>query len=137
MKQISPLVIVIDDSPTVQKIIATTVQREGYQARTFSNGPDALRWLASAEAVPPAAVVIDICMPKMDGYEVIGHLKRMSCCAQTTFIMLSRRDGLVDRLKGRLAGAQVYLCKPFTVQQLLQTLQRYTSNCQNDELLPV
>jgi twitching motility two-component system response regulator PilG len=137
MKQVSPLVIVIDDSPTVQKIIATTVQREGYQARTFSNGPDALRWLASAEAVPPAAVVIDICMPKMDGYEVIGHLKRMSCCAQTTFIMLSRRDGLVDRLKGRLAGAHVYLCKPFTVQQLLQTLQRYISKCQNDELLPV
>jgi CheY-like chemotaxis protein len=137
MKHASSLVVVIDDSPTVQKIIATAVQREGYQARTFSNGLEALRWLTSAEATSPSAVVVDVCMPKMDGYEVIGHLKRMPCCARTAFIMLSRRDGLIDKLKGRLAGAQVYLCKPFTVQQLLQTLQCYITDYCSDEPLPV
>jgi len=83
----------------------------------FQDRAEALRWLTTPEAVVPALVLVDLNLPKMDGYEIIRLLKANPAFAQTIFVILSQRDGILDRLKGRLAGAHAYLTKPFKIDQ--------------------
>lgn len=110
------LILVIDDSITVRKIIEVCLRRAGCNVKGFGDGIEALRWLVSAEGHAPDLVLLDINLPKMDGYEVARRLK--SQC-QTTIIMISRRSGMVDRFKARMAGVDGYLTKPLTTQTLL------------------
>src|ERR1700726_1461939 len=107
-----PFVIVIDDSPTVCKIIEFCLCREGYEVKSFSDGIQAIRWLTSPQARIPALVFIDRGLPKLDGIDVMRGLKARPVFEQTIFVMISGRDGLLDRIKGRLAGANIYLTKP-------------------------
>lgn len=119
--QHSPLarVLLIDDSATIRKIVTTTLTRAGYETQTFADGIAAMRWLAAPESQLPDLLLVDLGLPKMDGYEVIRRIKGKPQFAQTRCIILSRRDGMLDKLKGRLAGATIYLAKPFTAQALL------------------
>ena len=113
------LIVVVDDSITVRKILKTTLRRAGYDdVYTFPDGVELLRWLTTPEARIPALVIVDLNMPKMDGYELIRRLKARPAFAHTIFIILSGRSGIVDKLKGRLCGAQVYLTKPFKIQDI-------------------
>jgi twitching motility two-component system response regulator PilG len=121
----SKFVMVIDDSPTVCKIIETSLRREGYEVKSFADGIQAMQWLLKPEARIPDLVFVDLCLPKLDGYEVIQSLKSKSAFARTTFVIISRRDGLVDKLKGRLAGARTYLTKPLKTQELLAIAHTY------------
>lgn len=115
---------VIDDSPTVRKIIETCLGREGFDVRSFVDGVEAMRWITNdAEARVPDLVLLDIGLPKMDGYEVARLFKAKSMFNNTIIIMLSRRDGVIDRLKGRLAGAKDYITKPFKTQELVAIIQ--------------
>ncbi len=104
-------VMVIDDSLVIRKILETCLRRAGYEVKSFPDGVEALHCCSTAEA------------PKLDGYDVIRHLKAKSALAQTIFIIVSRRDGVLDRLKGRLVGARAYLTKPFKTQDLLEMIQ--------------
>ena len=109
----------VDDSVTVRKILKTTLRRAGYEyVYTFPDGVEFLRWLATPQAQIPALVLVDLNMPKMDGYDLIRRLKARPAFAHTVFIILSGRSGIVDKLKGRLCGAQVYLTKPFKIQDI-------------------
>ncbi len=127
----SKFVMVIDDSATVCKIIETSLRREGYEVRYFTDGIQAMQWLIMPEAHIPDLVFVDLCLPKMDGYEVIQRLKAKSSFARTIFVIISRRDGLVDKLKGRLAGAKTYLTKPMKIQDILTI----THECLDDILI--
>jgi DNA-binding response OmpR family regulator len=121
----SKLVMVIDDSNTVRKIIETCLGREGFEVKGFSDGVDAIRWLAEPDARVPDLVVLDIGLPKMDGYEIARRLKTKPQFANTIIVMLSRRDGVIDRLKGRLAGAREYITKPFKTQEIVALIESY------------
>ncbi len=116
------LVIMIDDSPTVRKILEVCLGRVGYQVRSFRDGMELLSWLMTPEARIPALVVVDLMLPKMDGYTLIRHLKAKPAFAHTVFVILTGRAGILDKLKGRLSGAQVYLTKPFRTADILATV---------------
>lgn len=119
----APLILVIDDSLTVRKIVEVTLQRAGFAVLSFADDLTALRWLASAEASNPALVLLDIELPGMDGYEVARVLRTLPRGVLTRLVMLSRRDGVLDRLKSRLVGAHEHVSKPFKVAELLAVVQ--------------
>ena len=117
-------VMVIDDSPTVRKIIETCLRRESFDVLGFTDGVEAMRWITSDPASRiPDLVLLDINLPKIDGYEVARRFKTKSMFNNTIIIMLSRRDGVIDRLKGRLAGAKDYITKPFKTQEIVAIVQ--------------
>src|SRR5260370_29671229 len=111
------LVMIIDDSLTVRKIIETSLRREGFEFASYPDGIEALRGLAEGRQAVPDLVILDVGLPKMDGYEIARRLKTKPEFANTIIIMLSGRDGVIDRLKGRLSGARDYITKPFKTQE--------------------
>lgn len=119
------LVMIIDDSATVRKIVETCLGREGFVVKSFPDGIEAMKWLASYEARIPDLVLLDIGLPKMDGYEVARRLKTKPQFNNTVIIMLTRRDGVFDRLKGRLAGAREYITKPFKTQEIVSVIESH------------
>jgi len=121
----SKLVMVIDDSATVRKIIETCLGREGFEVKGFSDGVEAMKWLTEPYSRPPDLVILDIGLPKMDGYEVARRIKTKPQFANTVIVMLSRRDGMIDRLKGRLAGAKAYITKPFKTQDVISVIEQH------------
>jgi DNA-binding response OmpR family regulator len=123
----SKLVMVIDDSLTVRKILEVALRREGVDVVTYADGVEALRTLKAQPHLMPAVIFIDICMPHMDGYTVLRLLRANSRFDSTMIVMLSKRDGVMDRLKGRLAGATVYMTKPFKRQEILSIVLPHLS----------
>ena len=121
----SKLIMVIDNSTTVRKIIETCLGRQGFQVLGFSDGIEAMRWLMGPTSRVPDLVLLDIGLPKMDGYEVARRLKIKPQFSNTVIVMLSRRDGMIDRLKGRLAGAKDYITKPFKTQDIISITESY------------
>lgn len=119
------LIMVIDDSPTVRKVVETSLGREGFLVTSFPDGIEAMRWLASAESRVPDLVLLDIGLPRLDGYEVARRLKAKPWLSTLIIIMLTRRDGVLDRLKARLAGAKDCISKPCKTQDLLAMLEVY------------
>ena len=115
----TPLIFVVDDSLTVRKILEVCLQRVGVEVKSFNDGVEALRWMTTPEARVPDLVFVDVGLPKMDGYETIRRFKSKPTFASTIFVVLTRRDGMMDRLKSRLAGAAVHMTKPFKTQDIL------------------
>jgi twitching motility two-component system response regulator PilG len=116
-------ILIIDDSATVRKIIETCLSRENFVVKGFSDGVEAMRWLALPESPIPDLVWLDVGLPKMDGYAVAHYLKSRPRFRDTAIVMLTRRNGIIDRLKGRLAGATCYLTKPFKTQEIVSVTQ--------------
>ncbi len=121
----NPLILVIDDSQTVRKILEVCLSREGFRVKSFPDGVEAMRWIIEDRSHTPDLIWLDIGLPKMDGYEVARHMKSKPRFNNTIIVMLSRRDGMIDRLKGKLAGAKAYLYKPFTTQDIIKVTQFY------------
>ncbi len=119
------LIMVIDDSTTVRKIIETCLGRKGFEVQSFSDGVEAMRWLTSPDMRVPDLVILDVGLPKMDGYEVARRLKTKPQFSDTIIVMLSRRDGMIDKLKGRLVGAKDYLTKPFKTQDIVSVIESH------------
>ena len=115
----SKLVMIIDDSLTVRKIMETSLKREGFASVSYPDGIEALRALSERRHPVPDLVLLDIGLPKMDGYEVARHLNTKQQFGNTPIVMISKRDGVIDRLKGRLAGAKDYITKPFKTQEVM------------------
>ncbi len=126
-----PRILAIDDSLTVRKIMETTHERQGIALQTFGDGVEALQWLHEHPTVIPFLVYLDICMPRMDGYDVARHLHTWPHLSAVPIVMLTGRDGVLDRLKGRLAGAKGYITKPFRGEEILIETLRYlpTGEC--------
>jgi twitching motility two-component system response regulator PilG len=119
----SKLVMVIDDSPTVRKIVEVSLRREGLEVVSFPDGIEALRAVTNRQLERvPDLVVLDIDLPKMNGYEIARYLRSKPQWSRTAIVILSRHDGVIDRLKARLAGTQAYLTKPFTTQMIVDVV---------------
>lgn len=118
------VVLVVDDSPTVRKIVQLTLQREGV---TVVSASDGLGALAAVAHYQPDLILLDIVLPQMDGYHICQIVRKNPDFHDTPIIMLSGRDGLFDKMRGRLAGSTEYLTKPFDSNELVQTVQRHLS----------
>ncbi|HEV2660255.1 MAG TPA: response regulator [Ktedonobacteraceae bacterium] len=119
----SKLVMVIDDSPTVRKILEVSLRREGLEVVSYADGIEALRAVTNHQiARLPDLVILDIDLPKMNGYEIARYLRTKPQWSQTVIVILSRHDGVIDRLKARLAGTQAYLTKPFTTKTIVNVV---------------
>lgn len=119
------LVMIIDDSLTVRKIMETSLKREGFESVSYSDGIEALKALTQPGGRIPDLVILDIGLPKMNGYEIARRLKTKQQYNNTVIIMLTGRDGVLDRLKGRLAGAKEYITKPFRTQEVMSVVQSH------------
>lgn len=117
-----PTVLVVDDSPTVRKIVQMTLQREHIRVITVGDGLSALS--AVADEIP-ALILLDIQLPRMDGYYICHIIRKNLQFRQIPIIMLSGKDGLFDKMRGRLAGSTEYLTKPFDSEELIQTVKKY------------
>ena len=119
------LVMVIDDSPTVRKIVEVSLRREGLDVVSFPDGIEALRAVTNRQLDRiPDLIVLDIDLPKMNGYEIARYLRSKPQWSRTVIVILSRHDGVIDRLKARLAGTQAYLTKPFTTQMIVDVVTK-------------
>ena len=119
-----PVVLVVDDSPTVRKIVQLTLQREHMQVVTASDGLSAL---AAVADVSPDLILLDIMLPRMDGYNICQVIRKNLAYRDLPIIMLSGKDGIFDKMRGRLAGSSDYITKPFDSGDLVQTVKRYLS----------
>lgn len=130
----SKLVMVIDDSQTVRKIIETCLGREGYEVLAFPDGVEALRYLHVYQDRPvPDLILLDIVLPKLNGLQIARHLGSKPEYAAIPLVVVSRCNGVVDRLKARIWGVQDYLCKPFTTQDLLKIVGKYVPIQQKEQ----
>lgn len=118
-------VMVIDDSLVIRKIVETCLHRAGYEVRSFPDGVEALCWLNTMEARIPDLVTVDLGLPRLDGYQVMRQIKARPALEHAKLVILSQRDGVLDKLKGRLAGAHAYLTKPFKTGELLTVVQTH------------
>jgi twitching motility two-component system response regulator PilG len=109
-------ILVIDDSKTIRRTAETLLAREGCQVFTATDGFDALAKIADHR---PDIIFVDIMMPRLDGYQTCSLIKHNKTFKDTPVIMLSSKDGLFDRARGRLVGSEQYLTKPFTKDELL------------------
>ncbi len=109
----------IDDSPTIQRKVRLILEAEGYCVLSLT---DPLQALLPLMREKPALVLMDISMPDLDGYEMCRMLKQCSALRQTPIVMLTGRDGLVDRSRARLVGASDYITKPFDAKTLLTVI---------------
>lgn len=120
------LIVVIDDSIVTRRIVEISLRREGYrEVRCFADGLSAIRWMNGPEGQIPALMVIDWMMSGMDGIQLLQYFKGKPTYANMILIMLSGRGGTLNKLKGRLAGAHMYLTKPFRQQDVVDVVQTY------------
>ena len=109
-------ILVVDDSKTIRRTAETLLSKEGCQVFTAIDGFDALSKIADHR---PDIIFVDIMMPRLDGYETCSLIKHNKMFKKTPVIMLSSKDGLFDRARGRIVGSEQYLTKPFTKDELL------------------
>ncbi|TXH05355.1 MAG: response regulator [Nevskiaceae bacterium] len=113
---------VIDDSQTIRRTAETLLAREGYAVITAQDGFEALGKIADHE---PDIIFIDIMMPRLDGYQACALIKGNPRYAKIPVIMLSSKDGLFDRARGRIVGSDEYLTKPFTKDELIGAVKAH------------
>jgi twitching motility two-component system response regulator PilG len=117
-------VMVIDDSNTIRKSAEIFLVQAGYQVILAEDGFDALTKIAD---YLPDVIFCYILMPRLDGYQTCALIKKNQRLANTPVIMLSSKDGLFDRARGRMVGSDEYLTKPFTKDSLLKTVAAHTA----------
>jgi DNA-binding response OmpR family regulator len=116
---------VIDDSLAVRRVVEATFARVGMDAVSFPDGMTALNALASGATPVPDVLLLDIGLPKMDGYEVAKILRTNPGFHATPIIMLTGRDGKIDRLRSKFAGARDFVAKPFRPADLVAKVREY------------
>ena len=117
-------VMVIDDSKTIRRTAETLLKKEGCDVLTAVDGFEALAKISDQK---PNIIFVDIMMPRLDGYQTCALIKNNAQFRGTPVIMLSSRDGLFDKARGRIVGAEQYLTKPFTRDELLGAIHRYAT----------
>jgi twitching motility two-component system response regulator PilG len=115
-------VLVIDDSNTIRRSAEIFLRQGGYDVILAEDGFDAL---AKINDHAPDLIFCDILMPRLDGYQTCAIIKRNPRYADVPVIMLSSKDGLFDKARGRMVGSQDYLTKPFTKEQLLRAVEQH------------
>jgi twitching motility two-component system response regulator PilG len=118
-------VLVVDDSNTIRRSAEIFLKQGGHEVLLADDGFDAL---AKINDYQPDLVFCDILMPRLDGYQTCAIIKRNARFASIPVVMLSSKDGVFDKARGRMVGSQDYLTKPFTKDQLLQAVQQFGAN---------
>ena len=118
-------IMVIDDSSTIRRSAEIFLTQAGYQVVLADDGFDAL---AKINDHHPALVFCDILMPRLDGYQTCALIKKSARFHATPVLMLSSKDGLFDRARGRMVGSDEYLTKPFTKDSLLKTVGTHAAH---------
>jgi twitching motility two-component system response regulator PilG len=117
-----PRIVCVDDGATVRQIVEQCLHQQGYQATSISNPLKALSLLFQLK---PDLILCDIAMPELDGYEICAMLRRSTAFRETPIVMLTGKDGFIDRVKARMVGATDYLTKPFSEGELLMLVEKY------------
>lgn len=117
-------VMVIDDSKTIRRTAETLLVNAGFEVITANDGFEALSLITDHR---PDLIFVDIMMPRLDGYQTCALIKNNKAYKSIPVIMLSSKDGLFDRAKGKLVGSEQYLTKPFTKDELLEVIHKYAS----------
>ena len=115
-------VLVIDDSNTIRRSAEAFLRQAGFNVVLAEDGFDALSKISDHH---PQVIFVDIMMPRLDGYQTCALIKQNPTFKSTPVIMLSSKDGIFDRARGKLVGADEYLTKPFTKESLLSAVRRH------------
>jgi twitching motility two-component system response regulator PilG len=115
-------VMVIDDSKTIRRTAEMLLKKEGCDVITAVDGFEALSKISDHQ---PQIIFVDIMMPRLDGYQTCALIKNNQTYKSTPVIMLSSKDGLFDKARGRIVGSEEYLTKPFTREELLGAIRRH------------
>jgi len=118
-------VMIIDDSKTIRRTAETLLQKVGCEVITATDGFDALAKVADSR---PDIIFVDIMMPRLDGYQTCALIKNNALFKTIPIIMLSSKDGLFDKAKGRIVGSDQYLTKPFSREELLGAIRQFTKS---------
>lgn len=121
-------VLVIDDSNTIRRSAEVFLTQAGYHVILAEDGFAALTKITQHE---PDVIFVDVMMPRLDGYQACALIKRSAKFRSTPVIMLSSKDGIFDRARGRLVGSDEYLTKPFTRDDLVRAVQQHTRCARN------
>ena len=116
-------VMVIDDSKTIRRTAETLLKKQGCEVETANDGFEALSKVAEFR---PDIIFVDIMMPRLDGYQTCALIKQNNAFRKTPVIMLSSKDSIFDKARGRIVGSEEYLTKPFTKDDLLEAIKRFT-----------
>ena len=116
---------VIDDSKTIRRTAETLLKKAGCEVITATDGFEALSIIADSR---PDIIFVDIMMPRLDGYQTCALIKNNKDFKKTPVIMLSSKDSLFDRARGRVVGSDQYLTKPFTKDELLGAIREFSVN---------
>jgi twitching motility two-component system response regulator PilG len=115
-------VLVVDDSNTIRRSAEIFLKQGGHEVLLAEDGFDAL---SKVNDYQPHLIFCDILMPRLDGYQTCAIIKRNARFSSVPVVMLSSKDGVFDKARGRMAGAQDYLTKPFSKEQLLHAVQQF------------
>ncbi len=115
-------ILVVEDSTTTRKVISITLSQNGYEIMEAGDGLEALSKLNEAK---PDLILLDIILPKMDGYKILSIIKENSEFEKIPVILLTSKDGILNKVKGRVAGSAAYLTKPFDPARLVATIERH------------
>jgi twitching motility two-component system response regulator PilG len=115
---------VIDDSNTIRRTAEALLKKAGYEVFTATDGFEAMSVIADKE---PDIVFVDIMMPRLDGYQTCQLIKNNKKFKHTPVVMLSSKDGLFDRARGRIAGSEEHINKPFTQEELIEVIDKYVN----------
>lgn len=115
-------VMIIDDSNTIRRTAEALLKKAGYEVLTAADGFEAMSMITDHR---PDIIFVDIMMPRLDGYQTCLLIKNNKRFKHIPVIMLSSKDGLFDRARGRIAGSQEYVNKPFTQEELIEVISKY------------
>ena len=118
-------VLVIDDSNTIRRSAEMFLRQAGYEVILAEDGFDALAKISDHQ---PRVIFVDIMMPRLDGYQTCALIKKSGKHGATPVIMLSSKDSLFDRARGRMVGSDEYLTKPFTKESLLKAVEAHLAH---------
>ncbi len=114
-------IMVIDDSKTIRRTAETLLRKEGFDVIVATDGFEALSMVADNK---PDLIFLDVMMPRLDGYQTCALIKHHRVFRHTPVVMLSSKDGLFDRARGRMVGSDHYITKPFTRDELLAVINQ-------------
>ena len=117
---VTPRLLLVDDEPGLRTAVQAYLEDEGFDVTTAEDGEEGF---SKAQQMLPDVVISDVMMPRLDGYQTCALIKNNADFQSTPVIMLSSKDGLFDRAKGRIVGSDQYLTKPFSKDELLSTIR--------------
>lgn len=116
------LVLVVEDSSTTRKVISITLSRQGYRVIEAADGLEALSKISEER---PDLIMLDVILPKMDGYEILSIIKKNKEFKDIPVIMLTSKDGFINKMKGKIAGSSAYLTKPFDPDKIIAEIEKH------------